>query len=368
MAPEHLSRPAPTRWWDDRPEEDVFMRITDHERIGGPLTAPLTSRAGRQTGSYSLVPRVQPGNLVVDYDRQTAALVGVSIVLDAPAAAPILWGARGKSARKAGVRPTWQAGLTVPLGDQRPIDPPVTLDDVRSRTSEVMAVHDGLLELLPHRTSLYFPWSLGNGRLNTQQSYLVKLPREVARLFPSLEKALEAARRSFDEAPIRLVPELDRAAEEFARTAGDTRPPRQRSLRQGYSTDPLARAAVEAHAMNAAIAHYSSGWDVEDVHLAESYDLVCRREGVELHVEVKGTTGTGQTVLLTRNEVRHAQSYANVALFVLAEIELRSSGDAVEGTGGIATVFEPWLIDSGTLVPVGFEYEVPSGGSDGADA
>jgi hypothetical protein len=152
------------------------------------------------------------------------------------------------------------------------------------------------------------------------------------------------------------VDEVRRAVEEQAgrRPAG-----------QGRQTDPRVRLAVEAHAMALAARPYAGqGWSVEDVSARESYDLRCTRsDGTELRVEVKGTTGAGAAVLLTPNEVAHARThYPAMALIVVAGIWVAEADDGPpRASGGVPHVHEPWRIDDGTLVPVGYEYRPPAG-------
>ena len=89
-----------------------------------------------------------------------------------------------------------------------------------------------------------------------------------------------------------------------------------------------------------------------DVSATKPFDLLCREGDRELRVEVKGTTSLGLSVLLTRNEVRHAQENNGcVALFVVANIVASASGC----TGGTIHVFEPWDIQDDDLEPVAFE-------------
>jgi len=130
--------------------------------------------------------------------------------------------------------------------------------------------------------------------------------------------------------------------------------------RQGFRTDPLLRRAIELHAMARGEAHYKArGWGVEDVSARCPYDLRCTKVAyADLHVEVKGTTGTGVEVLLTPNEVDHAREYyPNVALFVVAAIRVEASDRCA---GGRDTIFEPWDVDGGVLTPVGYSYAVPA--------
>ena len=75
---------------------------------------------------------------------------------------------------------------------------------------------------------------------------------------------------------------------------------------------------------------------------------------------MKGTTTDGAEVILTPNEVRHAQEYPATALFVLSNITVeRTEGGTITATGGVESVYDPWCLDEGTLTPLGFRYEVP---------
>lgn len=85
----------------------------------------------------------------------------------------------------------------------------------------------------------------------------------------------------------------------------------------------------------------------------QPFDLLCRDGHRELRVEVKGTTSKGLSVLLTRNEVRHAQANADkVALFVVSGIKASNAGSC---TDGVTEVFEPWDIQRSELDPIAFE-------------
>ena len=68
--------------------------------------------------------------------------------------------------------------------------------------------------------------------------------------------------------------------------------------------------------MNEALLHYSKLGKVTDTSRTESFDYVVDIDGATWHVEVKGTTGDPQEILLTPNEVHHAKDYPHVALFV----------------------------------------------------
>lgn len=119
------------------------------------------------------------------------------------------------------------------------------------------------------------------------------------------------------------------------------------------------RKAVEEYAVAWAIRHYRGlGWTVQDVGATESFDLRCTREGAgELHVEVKGTTGLGETVILTRNEVLHARSWPDVDLFVVTEIAVADRDtDHPRASGGAAHLCCNWKPAEENLTPLGYDY------------
>jgi len=68
---------------------------------------------------------------------------------------------------------------------------------------------------------------------------------------------------------------------------------------------------------------------------------------------VKGTTTEGGSVLLTRNEVRHAEDPTNeVALFVVSGILVDAANNC---SGGVPSVLEPWIIDREKLAPIAYD-------------
>lgn len=131
---------------------------------------------------------------------------------------------------------------------------------------------------------------------------------------------------------------------------------------QGYSLTAEERRLVEMHAVKRASEHFRQDWDtVEDVGTRESYDLHCKREGDEFHVEVKGTTGAGDSIILTANEVEHARNwYPKVALVIVSEIELDRSGSPPQVSGGEKTVYDPWDIQEWSLSPTKYDCRRPS--------
>lgn len=130
------------------------------------------------------------------------------------------------------------------------------------------------------------------------------------------------------------------------------------SLRgQGWRVSAEERRALERYAVEYAVEDLvGEGWSVEDVGSTESYDLLCVRGGITLHVEVKGTTTAGEQVFLTANEVAHARE-TRVALFLVTKIKLRTSNRRIHCSGGEGWIYDPWKIDrDGELRPVGYSY------------
>lgn len=76
----------------------------------------------------------------------------------------------------------------------------------------------------------------------------------------------------------------------------------------GFGT-PETNKAVEAFAVQHITQQYkTSGWTVTSVETAKcGFDLVCKKDFREEHVEVKGTRGAEQSFIITAGEVRKAK-------------------------------------------------------------
>jgi hypothetical protein len=130
---------------------------------------------------------------------------------------------------------------------------------------------------------------------------------------------------------------------------------------QGYGLGAAERSLVERRAMEVATRHFQKGgWTVEDVSAASPYDLLCWHEDKMLlrRVEVKGATGGGSAVILTRNEVLEARADPEAAtLAIVHGIKLDRSRPMA--TGGVLTIINPWKPDDSALRPIAYRYEVP---------
>ncbi len=169
---------------------------------------------------------------------------------------------------------------------------------------------------------------------------------------------LALAKIPADWARTRSVP-LDKAPAFTAAPVESKKTPKQPPSGQGFSSDPKKRKAVEKHAEDMALEHYTTaGWHVE--RLGKPYDLRCTRDGEERHVEVKGTTGAPTSVELTINEVLHARNPENtVDLYVVSDIQVDTSMDPYKASGGVPQHHEDWEPAEEDLRPRKYEYRLP---------
>ncbi|HEY5046434.1 MAG TPA: DUF3883 domain-containing protein [Rhizomicrobium sp.] len=132
-----------------------------------------------------------------------------------------------------------------------------------------------------------------------------------------------------------------------------------RSQGQGFARNAKERRTIELYAMCMAKRHYKEqGFNkIDDVSSTKPYDLLCRNTtGREIHVEVKGTTTDGRAVILTANEVKHAESHTACALATVHSIRLSEKGG--KPRGGTLVVCDPWHINRKNLSPVAFTYRM----------
>lgn len=131
---------------------------------------------------------------------------------------------------------------------------------------------------------------------------------------------------------------------------------------QGFGLTPQLRRAVEKYAVNAAIDFFArNGWlNIQDVGDFASYDLTMVRDGIVHIVEVKGTTGFGENILLTRNEVSiHREYFPRNALVVVSQIKILSSDPPIL-EGGQVNVIQPWSLVEERLQALTFSYGLQS--------
>ncbi len=89
------------------------------------------------------------------------------------------------------------------------------------------------------------------------------------------------------------------------------------------------------------MSHYEDlGYTVEDTRYGNSYDALATKDGVTIYLEAKGTVGTGDSVIVSRGEIRWALAHpGQCVLGVLSEIELTEDGGVFDNSG-VFRIFE----------------------------
>jgi len=129
---------------------------------------------------------------------------------------------------------------------------------------------------------------------------------------------------------------------------------------QGFSSDSMYNSTIENYAMQKAIKFYENmGYRVKDVSKNESYDLHCEKYGKELFVEVKGTSGQANSIIMTSNEVKVAlNNYHKYDLFIVTNIIYHESNDkSVKSycSGGKIVRYKQWKPDEDKLIPLSYK-------------
>ncbi|MFA5823848.1 MAG: DUF3883 domain-containing protein [Thermodesulfovibrionales bacterium] len=126
---------------------------------------------------------------------------------------------------------------------------------------------------------------------------------------------------------------------------------------QGFKITPELRKKTEEYSVSKAIQYFKKHkYTVTNVGGAKSYDLDCFKDGDTLRVEVKGTQTTGDSIILTPNEVRNAKIH-KTALYVLHSIKVDMVLKTYRLSGGEEKVINPWKItEQGNLKPLSYMY------------
>lgn len=156
--------------------------------------------------------------------------------------------------------------------------------------------------------------------------------------------------------------DLSAADIEEAEIEATIRPVRNGGRRQGYGLSAPERRAVELQAMQIATRHLEDqGFAVYDRSASNPFDLEAVKNGVEIKVEVKGTTSEfADAILMTRNEVNlHRAEKGATCLIVVSSIRLKKSGDKPTAEGGNIEVLMSWDVDEWQLEPTVFRLTRP---------
>ena len=76
---------------------------------------------------------------------------------------------------------------------------------------------------------------------------------------------------------------------------------------------------------------------------------------------MKGTTTSGEEIILTSNEVEHARAHrSRCMLFILYQIEVADGPEGPAAAGGTRRVLWPWDVDAGRLAPISYKCRIYS--------
>ena len=121
--------------------------------------------------------------------------------------------------------------------------------------------------------------------------------------------------------------------------------------------------AIEERAVEVVREHFEKvlRYKTKDVGKSESYDVHATKGDRVAFIEVKGTTGKGDKVVLTRNEVNlhrklHREGHPEGVLAVVRNIDLDRSGDQPAATGGKLELIRPFKINEVGLDPIAYDY------------
>lgn len=330
---------AINNWWGSDSGERYWMEIrSTGDGLGEYLLSPKRDASGRESWSYALTSFVQPGDRVFHWYKTSTgepAIVGWSEAEGPLETIDWAWQARGTSGRARGEATRGEA-WRMPLRRFTSLEPPITREMINGRRREILAV----LEAVAGRAAgaPYAPFqNYGGTELRAQQGYLTKFPAALVDLL--------FARTQVGE------PETGPVA--------TPRPARG----QGYMSSAAKRSALEEHSVQLAIEYYRARGAVDIEVRGKPYDLRLFQDGIERHIEVKGSVGVGiEGVQLTQGEVDHANTFAATDLFVVDEIVLAVDPDdetKVSADGGRIRVWSDWNPDDRSLRPTHLRYRLP---------
>ncbi len=330
-------------WWAADPDQRFWMEITDREDLGADLFAPTTDGSGRPYWGYELITYVQAGDIVLHWHKTLAGEPGIVAWSQATGAyedTDISWQAHGTVGRARGSlrpRPAWR----MPLVNFTLLADPVLIGVARAREPELRQAQMDLEARYPDR-SLYFPFGFSDKRdLRAQQTYFVKMPREVLGILDLSE---------LGDAP---SPRRRPRSKGKAPKGGD----------RGYIADSAVRSAIEWRAVNLAIGEYEDDdYEVDYTGSSKPYDLVVTKGLDVRRVEVKGSSGAATTVELTTGEVENSRESIPTDLYVVDGIQwTRGADGAVHASGGDARWWKDWTAEDASLTATRHRYALPPG-------
>jgi hypothetical protein len=310
-------------WWTVDPRQRFWLETTDRHDIGVDLHCPQRDATGSRNVGFSLIWRVEIGDVIFHYSLHEHAITAWSRAAGHVTEAPTVWLSHRAATRRRLQTERAVPGWWLDLDGPFPLERPITLAQLRERADDVRAVLDRLKS--DHRGSLYFPFSFwGGSQLRPMQPYLSKMPAEFVVLFPHLAAVAGTLTPAAEpQPPARVPPRLGAPYRE----AQVSKLPLER---QPFTVDPaLVERGLRGHAdtQNELAAILRSAGIEPRSRLPEepNFDLAWEANGTIFVAEVKSITdeneeeqlrlGLGQ-VLRYRHRLERLQHDGVVAVLV----------------------------------------------------
>ena len=132
---------------------------------------------------------------------------------------------------------------------------------------------------------------------------------------------------------------------------------------QGLDRAVARRRCVEDRAMSVTAEHMQGqSWEVDDMHLQESFNFLCTRGTDVMHPEVKGTVGDLGPVNVTAGEVNHAREHPEkAAIAIVFGIQVAADSEGIlTANGGTLWFRRPWAPSNQELRSTAFIWTTPS--------
>lgn len=149
---------AQNRWWRGDTRERFWLEATRRRDIGADLKAPVGLDGSDKAWRYELFKEAAVGDVVYHYDGNVGAITAVSRIAGPWAPRPIIWAARGTSARSRGEVPTEMDGYFMPIDRHWPLTTPLSLAGLQERNQTLRTITAALRQEM--KTALYFPFEL----------------------------------------------------------------------------------------------------------------------------------------------------------------------------------------------------------------
>ena len=327
------------KWWYRSEEQHYWFELTEREDLGGNLHAPKRDEGGRDYWSYVLLKEMKVNDLVLHYHKKDKGIVAISQVSKPWVSSEITW----TPSKKKKITATKRPSLLVELKNFRKIKPIVTLEQIRSKNSEIEII---LNNLVSKYNAAYFPFAPKTPKrpLSVNEGYSFVVTQEFIDLFPKLSISYE---KGFDSAE-----ELDFSKKKI----------KNDNKKKTRKISSAKNEAIELYAVDKAEKYFQKlSYQVERMPRKNfPYDLKATKGDEELHIEVKGKSDFGEKVILSRNEVKHSQSNTkNSVLILVHSIKARLTSKGYKASGGKLIPFNPWNLNDNDLNPYAYEYFVP---------